>query len=672
VRVYRAAADESASPSNAEWILQIQTLGRFAVTGSNGPVEIGSKKLRALVGYLAATHPVPQSRETLMTLLWGSHFDKQARQNLRQSLARLKKLLGGDLLEIRTDNVSLRAGAMQSDIGLLGRAVGERSAHSLRKAGEIPSAEFLPGLAIPEEAWAEWLDEQRRRARRWMADALTALGRLELDSGDAVAAIGATERALEIDGVREDAFRLLVDALDRAGRGADAVARYNTLVRYLEDELGTGPAEETRAAIKALRKALDTRRGSAELPPRLLSSSPPVTVPDVPSLAVLPFRNITGGEKADIIASGLAEDIVTTLAKISSIFVVARASTLKYQAADVDRETVSREQGVRHILEGAVRVVGDRVRVNAHLTDALTGREIWADRFDRWIKNFLDIQDEITKEVVSALQVELTDGEQARVWARGTQNTTAWENIVVATELIHEHHRDGIGRARRLAHEASGLDPGFAAAWAAIGWTHWVEGRWGWADSTQRFDTASDFCERALSIDPDNPDALALGGVCALHLLRFDEALDTMERAMRNAPGHAHTTALTGYVHRYGGNADRVVACMERAMRLSPVHPAWYLVVLGCGLWRIGRTADAVGMLRDATSRDPDFAPAFACRASLLGEIGEADEAKSVVNALRSIDPSFSSRRWCDLNPFREEAERERDYAGLIGAGAPA
>jgi len=333
---------------------------------------------------------------------------------------------------------------------------------------------------------------------------------------------------------------------------------------------------------------------------------------------------------------------------------------------------VSREQGVRHILEGAVRVVGDRVRVNAHLTDALTGREIWADRFDRWIKNFLDIQDEITKEVVSALQVELTDGEQARVWARGTQNTTAWENIVVATELIHEHHRDSIGRARRLAHEASGLDPGFAAAWAAIGWTHWVEGRWGWADSTQRFDTASDFCERALSIDPDNPDALALGGVCALHLLRFDEALDTMERAMRNAPGHAHTTALTGYVHRYGGNADRVVACMERAMRLSPVHPAWYLVVLGCGLWRIGRTADAVGMLRDATSRDSDFASAFACRASLLGEIGEADEAKSVVNALRSIDPSFSSRRWCDLNPFREEAERERDYAGLIGAGAPA
>jgi TolB-like protein/class 3 adenylate cyclase/DNA-binding SARP family transcriptional activator len=675
VRVYRAAAGMPAPRPDAEGALQIHTLGRFAVTGPEGPVEIGSKKLRALLAYLAATHPVPQSRETLMALLWGSHFDKQARQNLRQSLTRLKRLLGATRLEIGPDTVAMRAGAADSDIGRLGRAIADPSLAALRRSAEIPSAEFLPGFTIPEEAWTEWLEEQRRRVRRWMADAFTALGRAELDGGDAEAAIRAGERALEIDGLREDAFRLLAGALDRAGRGADAVARYETLVRHLRDELGASPAEETRAVIAALRNAPADAPGAGTGPPEPSAgtgpAAPEVAIPEGPSLAVLPFRNITGDEKAEIIASGLAEDIVTTLAKISSVLVVARTSTLKYQDAEVDRAALSREQGVRHILEGAVRMVGDRVRVTAHLSDALTGREVWADRFDRWFKDFLDIQDEITKEIVSALQVELTDGEQARVWAHGTEDTMAWENVVVATELIHAHHRDGIAKARRLAEQACRLDPEFAAAWAAIGWTHWVEGRWGWANRRQRFDTAWTLAGRALSIDPDNPDALALSGVCALHLGRFEEALQRMEQAMAHAPGHAHIAALTGYVHRYGGDADRTVTCIDRAIRLSPVHPAWYLVVKGAGFWRLGRDGEAVALLREAVRRDPQFAPAFAFCASLLGDIGDTDAARPVVRQLVGLEPDFSSRRWCEINPYRDPADRERELAGLIAAGAP-
>jgi adenylate cyclase len=212
----------------------------------------------------------------------------------------------------------------------------------------------------------------------------------------------------------------------------------------------------------------------------------------------------------------------------------------------------------------------------------------------------------------------------------------------------------------------------FAAAWAAVGWTHWVEGRWGWADRSQRFGTAWDFSDRALSIDPDNPDALALRGVCALHLNRFDEALERMEQALANAPGHAHTSALTGYVHRYGGDAERTVTCMERAIRLSPIHPAWYMVVLGAGLWRVGRTAEAATLLREAMLRDLEFPTAFALYASFLGNAGETAGAQPVIRELLSIEPAFSARRWCDLNPYRSELDRDREYGGLIRAGAPA
>jgi adenylate cyclase len=242
----------------------------------------------------------------------------------------------------------------------------------------------------------------------------------------------------------------------------------------------------------------------------------------------------------------------------------------------------------------------------------------------------------------------------------------------VATELIHAHHRDGIERARRLAEEAVSLDAEFAAAWAAVGWTHWVEGRWGWADSLERFASAAEYAERALELDPFNPDALALRGVGLLHLQRHDEAVKTMEEAMRNAPGHAHIVALTGYVHRYAGSAKRVVSCMERAMRLSPVYPAWYASVLGSGFWKLGDTVIALNHFREASRLDPEFIHAFALRASMLGEIGEAQDAKAAVEALISIDPTFSARRWCGLNPFRESSEREREFDGLMKAGAPA
>ncbi len=650
-------------PAGSEGRLFIQTLGAFAVRGADGPIEIPSKKLRALLAYLAATQPAAQSRETVTALLWGSHNEKQARQNLRQSLSRLKRLLGDRWLDSQDGSLRLRSAATTSDIALLEPAAGDPSPALLRRVAALSSTEFLPGLAIPEVGWSEWCEAQRRRVRRLLADACTRLARLELESGTVEAAIRAAERALEVDGLREDAFRLLAAALGRAGRGADAIARYRSLARHLEEELGTSPAPETSAVIAALRKA-PAVRGRGALPM--------LAIPEGPSLAVLPFRTISGEERAQVLAGGLAEDIVTTLAKISSILVVARSSTLKYQDGAVDRRQVSREQGVRHVLEGAVSLVGDRVRVTAHLSNAESGREVWADRFDRDCRDFLDIRDQITKEIVSSLQVKLTDGEQARVWARGTRNTTAWENIVLATERIHEHHRDGIVEARRLAEEAARLDPDFAAAWAALGWTCWVDGRWDWADRAERFETARNLAERALSLDPQNPDALTLLGVCALHLRRYDESLERMESALLHAPGHAHIAALTAYVHRYGGEAERSVTLIDRAIRSSPVFPAWYLSVKGASLWKLGRDDAAATALREGSARDPDYAFNLALLAGFLGDRNARDEAHSAVGQLLALDPTFSARHWSVLNPYRSDADRQRELAGLLRAGAPA
>ena len=666
VRLFQSGFPSGRGTRLQESRYELKLFGGFELSGHSGVVAISSKKLRGLLAYLVLSQPKSQPRETLMTLLWGSHFDKQARQNLRQGLTRLNKLLGPGVLVIDDEAVGLKPGVIDSDVGRVRRAMDERSADSLRAVSNVSSAELLAGLSIPEDSWNEWLRFEVPRQRDQLVSALVLLSVLELDLERYDAALLASEGALTIEPLREDAFRCMVQALGGLGRGSSAVARLSELQQRLADELGVGPAAETLALVSNLQGTLP----ATDAKDRTIVS-PPIEPPDEPSLAVVPFSNITRDEQAEIIANGLAEDIVTTLAKVSNILVVARASTLTYIDTEAHWRDVSREQGVRYVLEGAVSVVGDRVRVTSHLIDAVSGRQIWADRFDRWFKNFLDIQDEITQEVVSALQVKLTDGEQARIWARGTSDTKAWENVVVATELIHAHHRDGIEKARLLAEEAVQRDPRFAAALAAVGWTHWVEGRWGWTDSEARLATASEFADEALAADPMNPDALSLRGVCLLHLGRFDEAIDAMETAMRNAPGHAHITALTAYVHRYAGKVERVASCMERAVRLSPVHPAWYSGLRGHGFWRTGQPECARDCFRQAHINDPDFVPAFAMHASMLGELGNTVEAGEIVGAMLAADSAFSSRSWCDLNPFRNPQDREREFQGLMKAGAP-
>jgi TolB-like protein/cytochrome c-type biogenesis protein CcmH/NrfG len=397
------------------------------------------------------------------------------------------------------------------------------------------------------------------------------------------------------------------------------------------------------------------------------------TIPDGSSIAVMPFTAISGTQEEDTIAEGLAEDIVTTLSKMSKILVIARASTRPYKDKDISPQQVSREQGVRHVLNGAVQMSTDRVRVTAQLIDAASGHQIWADRYDRARGDFFGLQDEITREVVSALQVQLTDGEQARVWARGTYDLQAWENVVRATAKYHSHHRDELPKARELAVEATRLDPDYPAAWAVLGWTHWVDGRWNWSGAKgDSFRKALDLAHRSLAMDPYLPDGLTLLGVAELHLGHADEALATFERARLALPNHANVAALSGYTHSYAGDPAVAIEEIRRAVRLSPSHPAWYLNTLGRGHWVNGDVETAVTFLEESARRDPDVAIPYANLATIFGETGRLAEAEPVVKKLLALEPRFSARAWCANNPFRDPSRRKREEAALVRAGAPA
>ncbi len=206
-------------------------------------------------------------------------------------------------------------------------------------------------------------------------------------------------------------------------------------------------------------------------------------LPEKPSIAVLPFDNMSGDPGQNHFADGITEEIITALSKISNMFVIARNSTFSYKGKPVKVQQVAEELGVRYVLEGSVRRSGDKVRITAQLVDATTGYHLWSERYDRESKEIFALQDEITKNIVTALEVKLTAGESARVWASSFKNVKAWELAQEGLQAFRRNTKKDNARARELFNHAVELDPEYPVAWAMVAWTHWLDARFRWSES---------------------------------------------------------------------------------------------------------------------------------------------------------------------------------------------
>ncbi len=247
------------------------------------------------------------------------------------------------------------------------------------------------------------------------------------------------------------------------------------------------------------------------------------------------------------------------------------------------------------------------------------------------------------------------------------------ENVVRATAKYHSHHRDELPKARELAVEATRLDPDYPAAWAVLGWTYWVDGRWNWSgDQDESLHQALDLAHRSLAMDPYLPDGLTLLGMAELHLGRPDEALATFERARLALPNHANVAALSANAHSYAGDPAMAIGEIRHAVRLSPSHPVWYLNTLARGHWFNGEVETAVAFLEESARRDPDVVIPYAFLATIFGETGRLAEAEPAVKKLLALEPRFSARAWCANNPFRDPSRRKREEEALVRAGVPA
>jgi adenylate cyclase len=409
--------------------------------------------------------------------------------------------------------------------------------------------------------------------------------------------------------------------------------------------------EQSVKNIKEPIRAYQVRLLSGGSPEMITPKRPELELPQEPSIAVLPFTNMSGDPEQEYFSDGITEDIITALSRIPRLFVVARNSTSIYKGSGVDIKQVGRDQGVRFVLEGSVRKSGNQIRITAQLIDAITGNHRWADRYDRKLNDIFAVQDEIAKNVTVAVQVELTTGEQARLWAGGTDNLEAWECVVRGNELMIHHGRGDNDEARRLAERALLLDPGYANAWVLSGYTHFEDSMWGWSSSRETsISTALEAANRAIELQELNPESYVLLAWVKCELAEFDEAVDVARKAVSLAPNHASNVSMLAGILGRAGEHQESEQQMRRAIRLSPIYPAWFLHAQGVSCFALGKDEEAVKLFRACVeSIDPDssFMPIVRVFLAIcLANAGHNAEAKTVSEEVFRLDPSFQIDDW--------------------------
>lgn len=399
-------------------------------------------------------------------------------------------------------------------------------------------------------------------------------------------------------------------------------------------------------------------------------------LPDRPSIAVLPFNNLSGNPQQEYLSDGITESIINALSKIQEIFVIARNSTFTYKGKPVNFQQISKELGVRHVLEGSIKTSGGQVRVSAQLVEATTGLRLWSEQYDRELKDIFSLQDEITHQIVVALQVELTEGEQARVRNRSTSNLKAWGYAVKAYSYFERYTKEGNARARELFQDAVNLDPEYAWAWTYLGWTHWIDARFEYSVSREEsFNKAVEMAQKALSLDESNPDIHALLGVIYLFQRKYEQALAEGEKAIALGPNSAENHAILAMTKYYVGSWEDAIALNEKAMRLSPYYPSWFLLYMGDAYGFLGMHEKAIATLEKLVERRRRSGEALI--GPLIGLTwnyalsGQVEEAQARAAELLRINPSFTLEYVHKENFFKNPAHLERILDALRETGLP-
>jgi len=384
-------------------------------------------------------------------------------------------------------------------------------------------------------------------------------------------------------------------------------------------------------------------------------------LPERPSIAVLPFNNMSGVPDQEYLADGITENIITALSYIPEIFVIARNSTFTYKGKAVKAQEVAEDLGVRFILEGSVQKSGDRVRIAAQLIDATNGRHLWADRYDRDLQDLFALQDEITLKIVFALQVKLSVGMQTRLARKAMPNFEAWSYYVRGVGPWMRHSKADNAKAREFFEQAASLAPGYTPALTMLGWTYWEDSFHGWSNSPEEsLMRAVEFVEKVQALDDSAPGIHALWGAIYLKQRRYDQAIAAGEKSVALGPNHSFAHLLLGMCLYHTGRYKEALPLVRKAMRLNPYYPSTYLELLAGIYLRMGAYAKAIEAFKMSVVREPHRIAGHLGLAVAYIRLGRKEHARSEVTQVLRLFPEYS------LEVHRQHAHSMDMSPGLL------
>jgi adenylate cyclase len=554
----------------------------------------------------------------------------------------------------------------------------------------------LKTLTVYRGVAAQLIEEHQGRVVTTAGDAILA------EFGSAVQAVRsavAVQRAFnrrnaDLAETRRMRFRIginvgdvMVQGADLLGDGVNIAARLEQMAdpggilvsgavwEQIDGKLSFPCSYIGNQAVKNIARPVRTYRVAWDQPERLdVAAGGPAeapSLPNKPSIVVLPFTNLGSDAEQEYFADGISEDVITALSKSRWLFVIARNTSFVYKGRAVDIKQVGRDLGVRYVLEGSVRKAGNRVRITAQLIDASTGTHIWSERYDRDLADTFAVQDEITESVVGAIEPELLLVERQRAAQKAPETTDAWDHYLRGLWRFYQFNRDAHARAENLMRQAIAIDPTFAQGHIGLARTLNAKILFGWSEDVDADRRAAHAAARR-AVELDDKDSYAhyiLSWVCLL-MREHESAVAEAQKSIDLTPNFALGYIVLGVARVFLGRFDQVADPFQRAMRLSPHEPLMFHFYnyLALAHYHLARYEEAVKVLRMGLSIRP-FHFVYRTLAACYGQLERTEEARLALAELRRLLPKDAERLWEISNPYADPAHRSHFLDGLRKAG---
>ncbi len=663
-------------------LIDLRMLGGFEARFDSGErIALPTRKAEALLALLALAGSKARSRDQIAGLLWSDRAERQAKSSLRQSLTSLRRGLqvnGTAVLTTEGESIGLAPQAVDVDVLEFERLATRGSNGDLARAEKLYQGPLLDGFCVRDAVFTEWLDQERSRLHELAVGAVDRLLAGLLRDGDRQSASAAAQRLLALDPLRESTYRTLMRLYAEQDQRGLAARQFERCREVLQTELGIEPAPATQRLYQEI-VGTDGDQGVGATVPQ---PAAPLPLPSKPSVAVLPFANLSGDPDQSYLSDGLTEDVIADLSRFQSLFVIGPESSLAMKDRTVGPAQVARDLGVEYLVEGSLRRAGETLRVTVQLIDPQTGHRLWAERYDRPFAEVFEVQDEIVGNIAGALSVNIEHARVERTRHLPRETLDAYDRCLRAKQGILAYSVEGYAEAKELLHSAVELDPDYAPAWAWLALVYdkdvcFIPG----LDPEESIGKACACAEKAISLDRKSATAYIALSWAQMHKGNFELARDLLEQATELSPYDSEVLSHRAFELAYLGEFDAALQAAVYGRRADPFFPDRFLDAEALIPFMTGRYRECLNLV--AQLRDP-VAENHAWDAAAYAYLGDQEAAEAKVEtflrefaAVWAGDPAAGPEdymRWIVevSNPFAREQDRQHLVDGLRLAGLPA